>query len=121
MEKLHLQQHSHKLRVQEAAWLGKHTPKTPPTGILQTTTLAPHAHAHLGRSHLHPELGEELAQPRVGPVVVDDETAVHRMLAAVGGGHVVGVCVTAEAVVRLEQRDVVGAAQQVGSGEPRDP
>src|SRR5665647_1425033 len=30
-------------------------------------------------------------QPGVGPVVVDDEPAVHRVIRAVGGGDVVGV------------------------------
>jgi hypothetical protein len=43
------------------------------------------------------------------------------MLAAVRGGEIMGVRVATEAVVSLEEGNVVGAAQQVGSGEARDP
>jgi len=52
---------------------------------------------------------------------MDDEPAVHGVAAAVGGVEGVGVGMAAQAVVRLEQRDVMGVPQKVGGGEARDP
>ncbi len=50
-----------------------------------------------------------------------DEAGVDAHLVALGGAHLVGVRVTAEPVLRLEQHDTVGVAKQVGSGETGDP
>ena len=50
---------------------------------------------------------------------MDDEAGVETHQPAVPGGDVVGVRVAAQPVVRLVQRDVAGALQQVGRGQAR--
>ena len=121
VESLDLQQHADELWVEEAVRLGDYAAQPAAAGILQPAPLAPHAHAHLGGTHPDLELAEELAQPGVGLVVVDDEPAVDGVPRAVRVGDVVGVRVTAEPVGRLEDGDVVGAGQEVGSGQAGDP
>src|SRR5206468_2929235 len=49
-----------------------------------------------------------------------DEPAVDGMPAAVEVVDVMRVCVTAQSGLRLEQRDFMGAREQVGRGEPGD-
>ena len=121
MEPLKLTQHPEEPVVDEAAWLGEYAAQPAAAGILQPAPLTADAHAHLGRAHLHAELTEELAQPGVGHLIVDDEPAVDGVLPAIRAGDVVGVRVAAEPVLRLEKDDVVGAGEQVGRGEPGDP
>ena len=60
-------------------------------------------------------------QVRVGRVVVHDEPGVDGDHALVGREHVVGVRVTAEAVIGLVERDVVLLLEQVRGGEARHP
>src|ERR1035441_10510547 len=115
-----LQQHADELRVEEAVRLGDDAAQPAAAGVLQPALLASHAHAHLGGTHLDAELAEELAQPGVGLVVVDDEPAVDGVTPAVRAGDVVGVRVTAEPVLRLEDSDAVGAREEVGSGQAGD-
>jgi hypothetical protein len=117
----YLPQHPDKPGVDEAAWLGEHAAQPAAAGILQPAPLAADAHAHLGGAYLHVQLAEELAQPGVGHVVVDDEPAVHGVLPAIRVGDVVGVRVAAEPVLRLEEGDVVGAGEEVGSGQAGNP
>ena len=116
-----LPQHPEKPGVDEAAWLGEYAAQPAAAGILQPAPLAADAHAHLGGTHLHVQLAEELAQPGVGHVVVDDEPAVDSVPPAIGVSDVVGVRVAAEPVLRLEEGDVVGAGEQVGRGQAGDP
>jgi hypothetical protein len=73
------------------------------------------AHRHLGVLRGDAELAEEPDQVRVGRLVVDDEAGVDAH-----GTQVVGVGVPAEAVLGLEERDVVLALQHVGGGEAGD-
>jgi methanogenic corrinoid protein MtbC1 len=119
VESLDLQQHADELRVEEAVRLGDYAAQPAAAGVLQPALLAPHAHAHLGATHLDAELAEELAQPGVA-LVVDDGPAVGGVPPAVRAGDVVGVRVTAEPVLRLEDRDVVGTGKEVGSGQAGD-
>ena len=111
VEPLDLPEHPEEPRVDEAAWLDEYAAQSAAAGILQPAPLAPHAHAHLGGAHLHVQLAEELAQPGVGLVVVDDEPAVDGVLPAIRIGDVVGVRVPTEPVLRFEKDDVVGAGQ----------
>ena len=120
VEPLDLPQHADEPWVEEAARLGEDAAQPAAAGVLQPAPLTADAHAHLGGTHLDVELTEELAQPGVGHVVVDDEPAVDGVLRAVGVGDVVGVRVAAEPVLRLEEGDVVGAGEQVGSGQAGD-
>src|SRR6201987_5633768 len=78
-----LQQHADEPRIEEAVRLGDYPTQPAAAGILQPALLAPHAHAHLGGTYLNGELAEELSQPRVGHVVVDDEPAVDGVTPAV--------------------------------------
>jgi hypothetical protein len=103
VEPVDLPQHPDEPRVDEAAWLGEDAAQPAAAGILQPAPLAADAHAHLGRPHLHVQLTEELAQPGVSHVVVDDEPAVHGVLPAIGVRDVVGVRVATEPVLRLER------------------
>ena len=96
-----LPQHPDEPRVDEAAWLGEYAAQPAAAGILQPALLAADAHAHLGGTHLDAQLAEELAQPGVGHVVVDDEPAVDSVLPAIGIRDVMGVRVTAEPVSPL--------------------
>jgi hypothetical protein len=121
VESLDLQQHADELWVEEAVRLGDYAAQPAAAGILQPALLAPHAHAHLCGTHPDLELAEELAQPGVGLVVVDDEPAVDGVPPSVRVGDVVGVRVTAEPLLRFEEGDVVGAGQEIGRGEPGDP
>ena len=121
VEPLHLPEQAEKLRVDEAAWLGEHAAQPTSAGILQPALLAVNAHAHLSGAHLDVQLTEQLAQPRVGHVVVDDEPAIDRVLAAIRVRDVVGVRMATKPVLRFEKDDVVGAGEQVSGGEPGDP
>src|ERR1700748_1410794 len=91
-----LQQHADEPRIEEAARLGDNAAQAAAAGILQPALLAPHAHAHLGGTHLNVQLAEELAQPGVGHVVVDDEPAVDSVLTAIRAHYVARMRVTAE-------------------------
>ena len=115
-----LQQHADEPRIEEAVRLGDNAAQPAAAGILQPALLAPHAHAHLGGTHLDGELAEELAQPGVGHVVVDDEPAVDGVPPAVRAADVVGMRVTAEPVLGLKDGDLVGAGEKVGSGQAGD-
>ena len=121
MEPPDLPQHVEEPRIDEAASLAEHAAQPASAGILQPASLAADAHAHLGGAHLDVQLAEQLAQPRVGHVVVHDEPAVDRVLPAIGVGDIVGVRMAAEPVVCFEKDDVVGAGEQVGGGETGDP
>ena len=120
-EPLDLPQHPDEPGIDEAAWLGEYAAYPAAAGILQPAPLAADAHAHLGGTHLDVQLAEELAQPGVGHVVVDDEPAVDRVLTAIRVRDVVGVRVTAEPVLRLKDGDVMGAGEQVRRGQAGDP
>jgi hypothetical protein len=115
-----LEQHAGVLTAQQPTRLCQQATCTAATGELQSAVLAADAHAHLGRSRVDSELGEQTSQQGVGPVVVHDEAGVDDVPTAVRRGDVVAVRVTAEPVVGLEQRHVVRPPQQVGRGEPGD-
>ena len=115
-----LPQHLDELRVEQAARLGEYAAQPAAACVLQSAPIAPHAHAHPGGTHRDAEFAEELAKPGIGLVVVDDEPAVDRVTPAIRAGHVVGVRVTAEPVRRLEENDVMGAGEKVGSGQSGD-
>ena len=83
VESSDLQQHADEPRIEETVRLGNYAAQPAAAGILQPALLAPHAHAHLGGTHLNVQLAEELAQPGVGHVVVDDEPAVDGVTTAV--------------------------------------
>ena len=53
----------------------------------------------------------------IGARVVNDEAGVEGQQPAAIGGDVVGVRVAAQPVVRLVERDVIGALQQVRGGQ----
>ena len=116
-----LPQHPDEPRVDEAAWLGEDAAQAAAAGILQAAPIAANAHAHLGGPYLNVQLAEKLAQPGVRHVVVDDEPAVDSVPPAAGVADVMGMRVSPEPVLRLEQGDVVGAGKQVGGGKSGDP
>ena len=109
-------EHPDEAGVGEAALLGEHALGTAPPGIRQAAPLARDAHAHLGGLGRHVELAEQAQQVRVGLLVVHDEAAVDAQ-AAVASGDVVGVRVSAEPCVALEEGDVVRRAEHVGGGQ----
>ncbi len=80
-----------------------------------------HRHRHVGVPRRDAELGEQPAQRRVGPVVVDEERRVDSDDVPVAVVDVVGVCVPAQSNVCLEQRHPVARRQHVGRGEAGDP
>ena len=116
----HLDEHPQELPVDQTPGLREQTAHAPAAGVLETASVATHAHAHLGAPHLHAELGEQPAQQGIGDVVVHDETAVDRVPAAVDVGDVMRVRVTPESGLRLEQSDVVRVSEQVGGSQPGD-
>jgi hypothetical protein len=61
--------------------------------------LAPHREAHLGGLGLDPELAEQPQETGIGAAVADDEAAVDREHAAVGGEDLVRVRVAPDAVL----------------------
>ena len=121
VEPLDLPQHPEEPGADEAAGLGEYAAQPAAAGVLQPALLAADAHAHLGGPHLDVQLAEELAQPGVGHVVVDDEPAVDGVPSASRVGDIVGVRVAAEPVLGFEEGDVVGAGEQVGRGQAGDP
>ena len=103
-------QHAQEPRVGQTARLGEDPPGSPAAGVGQAAALAGDAHAHLGWPGRHVQLCEQAQQIGIGPVVVDDEAAVHRERRAAGRWHLMRVGVTAEAVFCLEQGDLGSAA-----------
>ena len=80
-----LPEHPEEARVGESPRLGEHAAQPAAARVLQPAPFAADAHAHLGRAHFDVQLAEELAQPRVGHVVVDDEPAVDGVSPAIRG------------------------------------
>jgi hypothetical protein len=119
VEPLDLQHHPDEVDVLEPGRLREDAGQSAPARVLQAALVAADAHAHLGGPHRDVQFGEQLAQPRIGRVVVDDEPAVDGDR-AVAIGHVVRVGVAAEPVVGLEQGHVVGPGEQVRRREAGD-
>lgn len=107
MEPADLPQHVHEPWIHQSATLAEDAPDPASTCVLQTTSLAPDAHAHFGGAYLDMQFAEQLAQPRIGQVVVHDEGAVDGKLLAVGVDDIVRVRVAAKPLVCFEQDDVV--------------
>ena len=120
VEALHLHEHPEEARVARVPRVGEHAAEPARTRILEPAAVAAHGHAHVGGLRLDPELVEQPEQVRVRAVVVDDEPAVDREHALVGGEHVVGVRVTAQPRLGLVERHVVVALQDVRRGEAGD-
>src|SRR5680860_9082 len=88
-------------------------------GVAETAALTRDAHAHLCGPGRHVELLEQAAEQGIGQVVENDEPRVDRCGRAVAHRDVMGVRMPADARVGLEERDVVGALQEVGGSETR--
>ena len=107
-----LGEHPEVARVGEVGRGGEDALATQGAGPLQAGAVVADRHRHLRGLGDHAELGEQPEQHRVGARVVHDEAGVDGQLAALsfaGLPHDMGVRVTAEAVVRLEQGHVRGA------------
>ena len=111
----------HEPWIHQSATLAEHAADPASTCVLQTTSLAPHAHAHFGGAYLDIQFAEQLAQPRIGQVVVHDEGAIDCELLTVGVDDIVRVRMAAEPLVGFEQDHRVCARKQVCSGETGDP
>ena len=116
-----LPQHPDEPRIGEAARLGEDAAQAVAAGIFQAAPIAANAHAHLGGPYLDVQFAEELAQPGVRHVVVDNEPAIDGVPPTAGVRDVMGMRVSAEPVLRFEQGDVVGAGKQIGGGQSGDP
>ena len=122
VEARHLREHPQEARVAAPAWLGENPTQPAPAGVREPAGPAGDAHAHLGRLGAHVELPEQAQQVGgVGAVVVHDESAVDAQQPAVRGRDVVGVRMSAEPALGLEDGHVVLPAQDVGGGQPRHP
>jgi len=111
----------HEPWIHQSATLAEHAADPASTCVLQTTSLAPHAHAHLGGAYLDIQFAEQLAQPRIGQVVVHDEGAADCELLTVRVDDIVRVRMAAEPLVGFEQDHRVCAREQVCSGVTGDP
>ncbi len=87
--------------------------------VLETARVAAHAEAHLGRLRRDAERVEQFDEVRVGPVVVDDEAGVDRVVAA-AVAHVDRRGMPADARRRLVNGDLVARIEIVGGGKPGD-
>ena len=114
-----LGQHRQVARPRQVPQGGEQPAEPPRPRILQAAGVAAHRHRHVGVAGGHAEFVEHPAQRRVGAVVVHQERAVDGDDLAVPAVDVVGVCVTAEPGIRLEQRDPVPLGQFVGGGQTR--
>ena len=121
MEPADLPQHVHEPWIYQSATLAAHAADPASTCVLQTTSVPPHTHAHFGGAYLDIQFAEQLAQPRIGQVVVHDEGAVDCALLAAGVDDIVRVRMAAKPLVCFEQDDVVCASEQVCSGETGAP
>src|SRR6185312_12274442 len=121
MDAADLPQHVHEPWIHQSATLAEHAADPASTCVLQTTSLAPHAHAHLGGAYLDIKFAEQLAQPRIGQVVVHDEGAADCELLTVGVDDIVRVRMAAEPLVGFEQDHRVCAREQARSGETEIP
>ena len=118
VEALHLREQAQVGQVPGAARLGEQARDPAGAGVLQTAALAGDRHAHLGRLRGDAELAEQPQQVGVGLLVVHDEPTVDRHRPPGGAGDVVGVGVAPQAIVGLEEGDVVCPLQQVRGGQP---
>ena len=121
MKTRHLEEHPQESRLEESCGLGSDPAESTTAGVLQPALRAVDAHAHLGGLGLDPELPEDAQQVGIRALVVHDEPGVHVPCPAIRSGDRVGVGMTPEAIVRLEQRDRVRVAKRVGGNQTGNP
>lgn len=117
----HLGQHPQVGAAEYGAGAGEQSGGAPGARVLETAPLAAHGHAHLRLLGVHLQFVEEPQEVRIRPPVVHDEPRVDAVCPAVRRAQVVGVRVTADALVRLQERHVVRFSQDVRGGQSRHP
>lgn len=115
-----LGQHPHEARIEQASGLREDSAETPTARIGEPAVTTDDAHAHLGGPGVDAEGAEEAQQVGIGALVHHDEAAVDPEPIAGVGLHVMGVGMTAQPVVGLEEGHVVATGQQEGRGQAGD-
>ena len=120
VESLHFGQHRQIARAGQRR-PGREQPSDAPCAcVFQPAAVVAHRHRHVGLLGGDPEVVEQPAQRRIGAVVVHQECGVDPDHVAVTAVQVMGVGVSTDSAVSLEQRDPVAARQQVRRCQPCD-
>jgi hypothetical protein len=112
-------QHAPERRARQVPALAEHRAEIG-AGPFQVGLIQPHAERHVAGDGFHAQHVEQPGELGIGAVVEHQKAGVDRKGLAVER-HVHRVRVAAQAVFRLEQRDLMPAAQQPGGRQARNP